>query len=181
MGRFWWWRPMMGRCQDAGACAARAAGERAVPGGVHEQGGHGGRPGAAGPGGARGAGAVEEVPVSGGRDSGGAGVGAGGDGAAGGPEGERVHMGADGGGGQLHSDAGAGDRQAVFDADRGHLFDHGAGDGGDGAGGDRLFWGRSGDFFGAGGGGSGEGGGGGGGGWKVGEEVEIVGFRETRK
>src|SRR5437870_4540921 len=44
-------------------------------------------------------------------------------------------MEADGGGGQLHPDAEAGDRQAIFDADRGHLFDHGAGDGGDGAGG----------------------------------------------
>src|SRR2546422_11777865 len=44
-------------------------------------------------------------------------------------------MEADGGGGQLHSDAEAGDRQAVFDADRRYLFDHGAGDGGDGAGG----------------------------------------------
>src|SRR2546427_5059779 len=44
-------------------------------------------------------------------------------------------MEADGGGGQLHTDAEAGDRQAIFDADRGHLFDHGAGDGGDGAGG----------------------------------------------
>src|SRR5213083_2290682 len=64
-----------------------------------------------------------------------AGVGAGGDGAAGGPEGERVHMGADGGGGQLHSDAGAGDRQAIFDADRGHVLDHGAGEGCDAAGG----------------------------------------------
>src|SRR5207247_2574725 len=30
---------------DAGACAAGAAGERAAAGGVHEQGGHGGRPG----------------------------------------------------------------------------------------------------------------------------------------
>src|SRR5437879_3779325 len=88
-------------------------------------------------------------------------------------------MEADGGGGQLHTDAEAGDRQAIFDADRGHLFDHGAGDGGDGAGG--------------GGGGEGGGRGGGGGGWgegrgggergvgKGGEEVEIVGFRETRK
>src|SRR5207253_1269962 len=60
-------------------------------------------------------------------------------------------MEADGGGGQLHTDAEAGDRQAIFDADRGHLFDHGAGDGGDGGGG--------------GGGGDGGGGGGGGGGW----------------
>src|SRR5947208_836548 len=77
-------------------------------------------------------------------------------------------MEADGGGGQLHPDAEAGDRQAVFDADRGHLFDHGAGDGGDGAGG-------------AGGGGGGGEGGVGGGVVRVGEEVEIVGFRETRK
>src|SRR5471030_926166 len=40
---------------------------------------------------------------------------------------------ADGCGGQLHSDAGAGDRQAVPDADRRHLLDPGAGHGGDGA------------------------------------------------
>ena len=42
---------------------------------------------------------------------------------------------ADGGGGQLHSDAAAAGGQAVPDADRGHFHDHGAGDGGDGAGG----------------------------------------------
>src|SRR5207247_844812 len=37
-----------------------------------------------------------------------------------------------GSGGQLHTDTEAGDRQAVFDADRGHFFDIGTGDGGDG-------------------------------------------------
>ena len=40
---------------------------------------------------------------------------------------------ADGGAGQLHSAAGAGDRQAVHDADRGRVLDLGARDGGDGA------------------------------------------------
>src|SRR3989441_1249636 len=42
---------------DAGARVAGAAGERAVPGGVHEQGGHGGGPGGLGAGGGGGAGA----------------------------------------------------------------------------------------------------------------------------
>src|SRR5947208_2859412 len=46
-----------------------------------------------------------------------------------------MHLEIDGGGGQLHPDAGAGDGQAVSDADRGHFYDYGAGDGGDGAGG----------------------------------------------
>ena len=41
------------------------------------------------------------------------------------------------GGGQLHSDAGAADRQAVPDAGGRHLLDLGAGHGGDGAGGAR--------------------------------------------
>src|SRR5205823_5760025 len=132
---------------DAGARVAGAAGERAVPGGVHEQGGHGGRPGDPGPGGAGGAGVAEEVSVSGGRHTGGAGQRAGGDGEAGGRDGGEVHLGVDGGGGQLHSDAGAGGGQAVPDADRGHLHDHGARDGGDGTGGarDREGGGRGGD------------------------------------
>ena len=39
----------------------------------------------------------------------------------------------DGSGGQLHTDPGAGGGQAVFDADRRHFLDIGAGDGGDGA------------------------------------------------
>src|SRR5262249_57942506 len=38
----------------------------------------------------------------------------------------------EGGGGQLYSDAAGGGGQAVSDADRGHILDHGAGDGGDG-------------------------------------------------
>ena len=50
-------------------------------------------------------------------------------------EGGGGDLGADGGGGQLHSDAAAAGGQAVSDADRGHFHDHGAGDGGDGAGG----------------------------------------------
>src|SRR5205823_2210630 len=37
-----------------------------------------------------------------------------------------------GGAGQEHSDPEAGDREAVFDAGGGRVFDHGAGDGGDG-------------------------------------------------
>ena len=52
-----------------------------------------------------------------------------------GPEGVGGDLEADGGGGQLHSDAAAAGGQAVSDADRGHFLDHGAGDGGDGAGG----------------------------------------------
>ena len=54
-----------------------------------------------------------------------------------GSEGRReqpVHRRADGGAGQLHSGAGAGAGQAVFDADRGRVFDHGPRDGGDGPG-----------------------------------------------
>ena len=52
-----------------------------------------------------------------------------------GSEGVGGDLEADGGGGQLHSDAAAAGGQAVPDADRGHFLDHGAGDGGDGAGG----------------------------------------------
>ena len=79
---------------DAGAHPAGAAGGRAVHRGVHEQGGHGGRPGAAGPGGAGGAGAAEEVRVPGGRDPGDPGIGEAGDGRAGeGRGGEQVDLG----------------------------------------------------------------------------------------
>ena len=115
---------------NAGAHSAGAAGGRAVHHRGHEQSGHGGRSGALGPGGAGSAGAVDEVPVSGGRSAGDSGLGAG-----------RVerraavgegHRRADGGGGQLYSATGAGDRQAVHHADRGHLLDPGTGDGGDG-------------------------------------------------
>ncbi len=42
-----------------------------------------------------------------------------------------MYLGAAECGGRVHSDAGAGDRQAVPDADRGRLWDQGAGDGGD--------------------------------------------------
>ena len=98
---------------------------------------HGGRSGDFGFGGAGGAGAAEEVPVSGDdipvvRGSA--------LGAMEKPEDavaakciwelmEAVDT--------LYSDAAAGGGQAVFDADRGHFHDHGAGDGGDGAGGAR--------------------------------------------
>src|SRR5262249_18015909 len=92
-----------------------------------------------------GAGVVEEVSISGGRHSGGAGQCAGGDGEAGGRDGVEVHLGPDGGSGQLHPDAAAAGGQAVFDADRGHFHDHGAGDGGDGAGGGGGGEGRGGD------------------------------------
>ena len=51
--------------------------------------------------------------------------------------------GADGGGGQVHSAAAARDRQAVPDADRGHLHDLGARDGGDGPSGAREGEGRA--------------------------------------
>src|SRR4030095_6644711 len=54
-----------------------------------------------------------------------------------GPEGDGGDLEADGGGGQLYTDAAAAGGQAVFDADRGHFQQHGAGDGGDGAGGAR--------------------------------------------
>ena len=54
-----------------------------------------------------------------------------------GPEGVGADLEADGGGGQLHSDAAAAGGQAVSDADRGHFLDHGAGDGGHGPGGAR--------------------------------------------
>ena len=53
--------------------------------------------------------------------------------------------GADGGGGQLHPDAAARDRQAVPDADRGHLHDLGPRHGGHGPGGAREGEGRRGD------------------------------------
>ena len=116
---------------DAGARAAGAAGERAVSGGGAEQGGRGRRPGAAGPGGARGARAADELQVRRGRGAGGAGECAEGD--PGGPGRGRRAGEADGGARQLHSAAGAGDRQAVHDADRRRVLDLGARHGGDGA------------------------------------------------
>src|SRR5262249_35011487 len=118
---------------DAGARAAGPPGQRPLPGGVHEQSGHGGRPGDFGSGGAGGAGAVEEVPVSGGRGAGGAGVGVAGEREPDGAEGGRADLEADGGGGQLDSAAAAAGGQAGSAAARGHFLDHGEGDGGDGA------------------------------------------------
>src|SRR5438034_851344 len=44
-----------------------------------------------------------------------------------------MHLEIDGGGGQLHPDAGAGDGQAVSDADRRDCYDYETGDGRDGA------------------------------------------------
>ena len=57
---------------DPRAHPVGAPGRGAGLGGVHEQGRHGGRPGAVGPGRAGGARAVVELPVSGGRHPGGA-------------------------------------------------------------------------------------------------------------
>ncbi len=48
--------------------------------------------------------------------------------------GVRLHLGTDAGGGRLHSDAGAGGRPALPDADRRRVRDQGTGDGGDRAG-----------------------------------------------
>ena len=53
----------------------------------------------------------------------------------GGRRGEPVHRRADGCAGLVHSGAEAGAGQAVSDADRGRVLDHGSGDGGDGSGG----------------------------------------------
>src|SRR5205823_1928480 len=73
--------------------------------------------------------------VSGGRGAGDPGVGLAGQREPQRRQGGGADLQADGGGGQLHSDAAAAGGQAVSDADRGHFLDHGAGDGGDGAGG----------------------------------------------
>ena len=86
---------------DAGAHLAGASGGRACDRGGVEQVRRGGRPGASGSGGARGAGAVVELRVSRGQDSGGAGVGAEGD--PGGRVGRGADREADGGGGQRTS------------------------------------------------------------------------------
>src|SRR5207244_12956424 len=88
---------------------------------------------AVGPGGVGGAGAIGEVRVAGGQDAGdwgGGDEGAGGGQIPGGGAGDHE---AARRGGQLHSDAGAGGGQAVFDADRGCVYDQRAGHGGDGA------------------------------------------------
>src|SRR6266699_3883868 len=115
-----------GAAQMDGAILVVSAGDRRV----FEQVRPGGRCGAVGPGGARGTGAVVEVRVPGRRRAGDPGVG---------PEGDRRGQGVGGeggrpagGAGQEHSDPEAGDREAVFDAGGGRIFDHGAGDGGDG-------------------------------------------------
>src|SRR5438309_593983 len=79
-------------------------------------------------------GSIDNAPEE--RERGEPGVGEGGDGRRGpGREGERVDPEADGGGGQLHTDAGPCDRQAAAGGDRGRVLDLGARDGGDGAGG----------------------------------------------
>ena len=77
---------------------------------------------------------LSSLRVSGRRHPGGAGFGAGGAGGAR-PGGRARHdPEADGGGGQLHPAAGAGEGPAVFDADRGCVHDLGARHGGDRAG-----------------------------------------------
>lgn len=63
--------------------------------------------------------------------------------------------GVDGGGGFVRAGAGAGSGSAVLDADRGCVHDHGAGDGRDGEGGAGVV--------------------------HTGDEVEIIGLRETQK
>src|SRR5207247_4002124 len=145
---------------DAGAHLAGAAGERAGDRRVPEQVRPGGRRGAVGPGGAGGAGAPEQVRVSGGRHPGDPGVGLEGDrrGQGVGGEGGR----AVGGAGQEHSDPEAGDREAVPDAGGGRVFDHGPADGGNGT--ERAGEGEGGGGSAGGGGWDGKAGGGGGGG-----------------
>ena len=123
---------------DAGAHPAGAPGGRAVDGGVHEQVRHGRRSGAARPGGAGGSRAAVDVRVPGRRHSDHPGLGAAGAGVGDGGQrvGRQDHR-ADGRGGQLHSAAGARDRQGLPDADRRHLLDLGPRHGGDGPGGAR--------------------------------------------
>src|SRR5881409_1857950 len=118
---------------DAGTHSAGAAGGGALHCGVFEQGGQGGRQGAVGFGGAGGAGAADQVRVSGGQDTDCGGVGDQGVGGGSEPAGGAGDSEAIGGGGPVHSDAGAGGGEAVFDADRGCVHDQRAGDGGDGA------------------------------------------------
>src|SRR5207253_5018300 len=116
---------------DAGAHPVGAAGERAGDRRVFEQVRPGGRRGAVGPGGARGAGAAVEVRVPRGRRAGDPGVGAEGDRGGQGVGGEGGR--APGSAGQEHSGAEAGGGEAVPDAGRGRVLDHGPGHGGDGA------------------------------------------------
>ena len=132
---------------DARARAAGAPGERSAHRGVHEQVRHGGRPGAARAGGARGAGAAEQVRLPGRHDADHPGLGAEGAGEPGERRGGGLHRRADGGDRRAHPGAGAGAGQAVPDADRGRVLDHGPRHGGDGPGraGDREDGRRGGD------------------------------------
>src|SRR5207247_2063863 len=77
--------------------------------------------------------AADQVRVSGGQDTDCGGVGDQGVGGGSEPAGGAGDSEAIGGGGPVHSDAGAGGGEAVFDADRGCVYDQRAGDGGDGA------------------------------------------------
>ena len=118
---------------DARAHPAGPAGERALRRRVHEQGGHGRRSGAAGAGRARGSRAAERVQVPGRRHADHQGLGAQGAGVEGseqeyGQEDRR----ADGCAGYVHPAAEARDREAVPDAGRGRVLDHGPRHGGDG-------------------------------------------------
>ena len=110
-----------------------------VHGGVHEQVRHGRRSGASGPGRAGAARAAVVLRLPGRRHSDHPRLGAEGAGERRGGQrvGQEDHR-ADRRGGQLHSGAGARDRQGVPDADRGHLLDLGPRHGGDGPGGARA-------------------------------------------
>ncbi len=118
---------------DAGAHPAGPAGGRAVHGGVHEQVRHGRRSGASGPGRAGAARAAVVATTSRAttfRSSGARRCRALENGDGGQRVGQEDHR-ADRRGGQLHSAAGARDRQGVPDADRRHLLDLGPRHGGD--------------------------------------------------
>src|SRR5262249_21235368 len=115
---------------DAGAHFAGSTGGGAFHRGGDEQSGCGGRSGAVGSGGVGSSGIAEDLQVSWGRFAGGAGECAGSD-QRGSEVGEGVGR-ADGAGGQVHTVAAAGSRQAVFDAGGGHFFDFGTRDGGHG-------------------------------------------------
>ena len=76
---------------------------------------------------------LSQLRLSGGRHADHQGRGGEGAGGRGRRRGEPVHRRADGGAGRVHSGAEAGAGQAVPDADRGRVLDHGSRDGGDGS------------------------------------------------
>ena len=115
---------------DPRAHPAGAPGRGAGLGGVHEQGRHGRRPGIVGSGRAGDARADVVLRVSRGRSAGGARLGVVCAGRQEPGAGPRLDPRTDGGGGHVHSAAGAGQGPAVFDADRGCVHDLGARHGG---------------------------------------------------